>query len=56
LETVIVFIDNYQSPSATPYEVASSGHGDFQRIKTPQRRSNNINTEYFTSFGKSHEL
>ncbi|KAI1030695.1 hypothetical protein LB503_012995 [Fusarium chuoi] len=55
-ENVVVFIDNYQSPGATLYAAAASGHGDYKKTKNPQRKGNNVMAEYFTSFGKNHEL
>lgn len=55
-ENVVVFIDNYQSPGATLYAAAASGHGDYKKTKNPQRSGNNVMAEYFTSFGKNHEL
>ncbi|KAF5963177.1 NPP1 domain-containing protein [Fusarium bulbicola] len=55
-ENVVVFIDNYQSPWATLYAAAASGHGDYKKTKTPQRSGNNVMAEYFTSLGKNHEL
>ncbi|KAK2685152.1 hypothetical protein QWA68_016432 [Fusarium oxysporum] len=55
-ENVVVFIDNYESPSATLYAAAASGHGDYKKTKNPQRSGNNVMAEYFTSLGKNHEL
>ncbi|RFN54288.1 hypothetical protein FIE12Z_1414 [Fusarium flagelliforme] len=55
-ENVVVFIDNYQSPGATLYAAAASGHGSYKKTKTPQRNGNNVMAEYFTSGGKNHEL
>ncbi|KAH6972771.1 necrosis and ethylene inducing peptide [Ilyonectria sp. MPI-CAGE-AT-0026] len=54
-ESVVVFIDNYQS-SPSIYGAAASGHGDFKKTRTPQRNGNNPMAEYFTSGGKNHEL
>ncbi|KAH6964998.1 necrosis and ethylene inducing peptide [Fusarium venenatum] len=55
-ENVVVFIDNYQSPGATLYAAAASGHGSYKKTKNPQRNGNNVMAEYFTSGGKNHEL
>ncbi|PCD22084.1 hypothetical protein AU210_015884 [Fusarium oxysporum f. sp. radicis-cucumerinum] len=55
-ESVVVFIDNYQSPGATLYAAAASGHGNYKHDKNPPMRGNNVMVEYLTSFGKDHEL
>ncbi|PNP75965.1 hypothetical protein FNYG_10523 [Fusarium nygamai] len=55
-ENVVAFVDNYQSPGATLYAAAASDHGDYKKTKNPQRSGNNVMAEYFTSFGKNHEL
>ncbi|KAF5657765.1 NPP1 domain-containing protein [Fusarium circinatum] len=55
-ENLVVFINNYQSPGATLYAAAASGHGDYKKTKNPWRSGNNAMAEYCTSLGKNHEL